>query len=119
MFTSVGMDNFESEITLELRPVLMACIRRGFEEKEQLKILKAVSSKIARNVKICLVYEGTNDAYRVLSVEGTPTFLLYVDGEEVGRVLGKVNPETLIDFVLENLRQKMGPLEQLSFLSSP
>ena len=115
MFTSVGMDNFESEISLELRPVLLACIRRGFEAKDQLKTLEAVSDKLARKVKICLVYEGISDAYRVLSVEGTPTFLLYVDGEEIGRILGKVLPEKLIEFVLKTLAQEVAELKQISF----
>ncbi len=105
MFCSIDMDNFESEIWLESRPVLLACIHRGFEANEQLKILEAVSTKIAWEVKICLLYKGLSDAYRVLSVEGTPSFLLYIDGEERGRVLGKVPPETLIDFVSQKLEQ--------------
>ncbi len=116
MYTSIGMDNFESEIGLERRPVLLACIRRGFEAKEQLQILEEVSRKIG-NVKICILYQGLSDAYRVLSVEGTPTFLLYADGEEIGRVLGKVLPGTLIEFVLEKLAQEVSYLEQLSFPS--
>lgn len=118
VFTSIAMDNFESEIRLELRPVLLACIRHGFEAKEQLKILEAVSRKITRNVKICLLYEGLNDAYRVLSVEGTPTFILYLDGEEIGRILGKVSPKVLNEFVVEKLTQVVGDLEQMSFPSS-
>jgi thioredoxin-related protein len=112
------MDNFESEIRLELRPILLACIRRGFESKEQLKVLEQVSSEIDRSVKICIVYEGLSDAYRILSVEGTPTFLLYIDGEEIGRLLGKVAPENLIDFVAEQLGKHMSDLERISF-SSP
>jgi len=118
VFTSIGIDNFESEIRLEPRPVLLACIHRGFEGREQLKVLEAVSRKIARDVKICLLYEGLSDAYQVLSVEGTPTFLLFVDGEEAGRLLGKVPPETLIGFVLEKLAHGVDALERISF-SSP
>lgn len=117
MFTSVGMDNFESEIRLELRPVILACIHRGFEAKEQIKILETVSRKTSWNVKICILYEGVNNSYRELSIEGTPTFLLYVDGEEKGRILGKVTPETLIDFVSEKLTKEVDDLEQISFPS--
>jgi len=113
------MDNFESEIRLELRPVLLACIHRGFEAKEQLKILEAASRKIDQNVKICYLYEGFRHAYRVLTVEGTPTFLLFVDGEEIGRVLGKVAPEVLIEFVSEKLAQEVGDIERLLFPPSP
>ena len=119
VFTSIGMDNFESEIMLELKPVLLACIHRGFEAKEQLKILEVVSRKIDQNVKICFLYEGFSHAYRALSIEGTPTFLLFVDGEEVGRVLGKVAPEKLIEFVEEKLAQEVGDLERLLSPFSP
>ena len=118
MFTSIGMDNFESEIRLELRPILLACIRRGFEAKEQLKVLEKVSREIDRSVKICVLYEGLSDAYRMLSVEGTPTFLLYFDGEEIGRILGKVAPENLSEYVSEQLGKHMSDLERISF-SSP
>ena len=113
MFTSIGMDNFESEISLEMKPVLLACIRRGFEAKEQLKVLETVSRKMAQSVKICLLYDGPNDVYRELSVAGTPTFLIYLGGEEVARVLGKVSPETLVEFVVDKLSQEMTELEQL------
>lgn len=119
MFTSIGMDNFESEVRLELRPVLVACIHRGFEAKAQLKILEEVSRKIAWNIKICILYKGISDASRVLSVEGTPTFLLYLDGEEIGRILGKVPPEKLIGFVSEKLEQEVGDQEQISFPPLP
>jgi thioredoxin-related protein len=119
VFTSIGMDNFESEIWLELRPVLLACIHRRFEAKEQLKILEEVSRKIDWNVKICLSYKGHSDSYQVLSVEGTPTFLLFADGEEIGRVLGKVSPEALIKFVSEKLAQKVSDPEQISFPPLP
>jgi len=117
VFTSIGMENVESVIRLEQRPVLLACLRRGFEAKAQLKILKEVSGKIG-NVKICLLYEGVSDIFRMLSVEGTPTFLLYVDGEEKGRILGKVLPEMLIELVLEKLAQEVDDQEQISFPSA-
>ena len=107
MFTSVGMDNFDSEIRLELKPVLLACIRRGFELREQIDLLEKVSRKYAPNLKICLLFEGLNEVYRALSIEGTPTFLLFFGGEEKGRMLGKVKMETLSTFVFQSLQQEL------------
>ena len=80
MFTSVGMDNFDSEIRLEMKPVLLACIRRGYELREQIDLLEKVSRKYAHNLKICLLYEGLNEIYRTLAIEGTPTFILFLGG---------------------------------------
>lgn len=108
MFTSVGMDNFDSEIRLEMKPVLLACIRRGFELREQIDLLEKVSRKYAHNLKICLLFEGLNEAYRTLAIEGTPTFLLFFRGEEKGRMLGKVKMETLSTFVFKSLQQEVG-----------
>ena len=108
MFTSVGMDNFDSEIRLEMKPVLLACIRRGFELREQIDLLEKVSRKYAHNLKICLLFEGLNEAYRTLAIEGTPTFLLFFGGQEKGRMLGKVKMETLSTFVFESLQQELG-----------
>ena len=107
MFTSVSMDNFDSEIRLEMKPVLLACIRRGFELREQINLLEKVSRKYAQNLKICLLFEGGNEAYRTLAIEGTPTFLLFLGGEEKGRMLGKVKMETLSTFVFESLQQEL------------
>lgn len=103
MFTSIGMDNFEAEIGLEKRPVLLACIRRGFEMSEQIRLLEEVSKKHTHSLKICLLYEGLNEAYRELAVDGTPTFLLFFKGQEKGRMLGKVKMEALSTFILESL----------------
>jgi hypothetical protein len=101
------MDNFESEIRLEMKPVLLACIRRGFELREQIDLLEKLSRKYTHNLKICLLFEGLNEAYRTLAIEGTPTFLLFFRGEEKGRMLGKVKMETLSTFVFKSLQQEL------------
>ncbi len=107
MFTSVGMDNFDSEIRLEMKPVLLACIRRGYELREQIDLLEKVSRKYAHNLKICLLFEGLNETYRTLAIEGTPTFILFLGGKEKGRMLGKVKIETLNAFIFESLQQEL------------
>ena len=120
MFTSVGMDNFDSEIRLEMKPVLLACIRRGFELREQIDLLEKVSRKYAHNLKICLLFEGLNEAYRTLAIEGTPTFLLFFGGEEKGRMLGKVKMETLSTFVFKSLQQDLDePLDGVENTTEP
>ena len=118
MFTSVDMDNFDSEIRLEMRPVLLACIRRGFEMKEQINLLEDVSRLYAQKLKICVMYEGLNKAYRELEIEGTPTFLLLVHGEERGRMLGKAKIESLRAFVQESLQREDDPSPDTLFRSA-
>ena len=108
MFTSVEMENFESEVKMASKPVLLACIRRGFELREQIELLEMVSEQYAHTIKICIVYEDYNEAYRALNIEGTPTFLMFLEGEEKGRMLGNAKTETLSAFVDEFLQQRAG-----------
>jgi hypothetical protein len=104
VFTSVEMENFESEVMMASKPVLLACIRRGFELREQIELLEMVSDQYGHTIKICLVYEEYNEAYRALNIEGTPTFLMFLGGEEKGRMLGNAKTETLSAFVAEFLQ---------------
>jgi hypothetical protein len=106
VFTSVEMDNFESEVTMAQKPVLLACIRRGFELKGQIELLEMLSDLYGHTIKICIVYEEYNEAYRALNIEGTPTFLMFFGGEEKGRMLGNAKTETLSAFVAEFFQQQ-------------
>lgn len=100
MFTSIGTDNFDSEILSEKRPVLLAYIRRDYEYKNQIEILKSVSNKYGDAIKVCLLDENFVRAYKNLEIKGDPTFIGFYEGNEKGRILGKADTETLISFVL-------------------
>ncbi len=105
MFTPIGMDNFDFEITAEKRPVLLACIRRDDEYREQTEVLESISRRYGDELKICLLNEDFIEIYRKLGIVGTPTFIIFYEGREKGRMLGKVDREKLSSFVFKNFAE--------------
>ncbi len=103
MFIPIGMDNFDFEITAEKRPVLLACIRRDDEYRELIEVLESISRRYGDELKICLLNEDFIEVYRKLGIVGTPTFNIFYEGREKGRMLGKVDREKLSSFVLRTL----------------
>ena len=104
MFVSIGMDNFDSEIKAEKRSVLLACIRRDDEFKEQTAVLDNVSKRYGERLKVCLLDEDSFGAFsKKLGIEGTPTFIAFYAGKEKGRMLGKADRETLSSFILRTV----------------
>ena len=99
-FTTIRMDNFDSEIKEGNRPLLLACILRGDDFKEQIKVLESVSKRYYDALKVCLLDEDCVRSYKKLGIVGTPTFLILYKGKEMARKLGKVDMETLSSFVL-------------------
>ena len=103
MFELISTDNFESGLLDEKRPVLLACIRRDHEFKEQTEVLERVSKSYGEDLKVCLLDGDFTGACRRLGIEGTPTFLILYEGKEKARMLGKADMETLNSFVLRAL----------------
>ncbi len=105
MFTSIILDNFESEVIKEERPILFACIRRDFEFNKQTEVLKSIAKMYGDELKICVLDEDFMVTYREkLEIEGTPTFLIFYEGEEKDRMLGQADMETLMGFLLRTLQ---------------
>nr|QIV52802.1 hypothetical protein [uncultured bacterium] len=102
MFTTIDTENFESEIITAKDPVLLACIRRDHELKEQLELLENISKENSK-LKICILHEDFSEIYKILRIEGTPTFLIFLWKEEKGRLLGKVNISVLTSFIAKSL----------------
>lgn len=104
MIPSIGFDDFESEVIEERRPVLVACIYWGSEFKEQTEALKSISKSYREALKICLLGTDSIGALREkLGIGGTPTFLIFYEGEEKGRILGRADSDTLRAFVIRTL----------------
>ena len=104
MFISIGNDNFESEIIKEEKPILAACIHRYFEFKEQIDVLESISKKCGNTLKICLMDDDFIMTFREkLKINGTPTFLIFNEGKVMDMMLGKVDEDTLMAFVLRAL----------------
>ncbi len=109
MFIPIGADSFDSEVLVEKRPVLLACISRDYDYVEQTGVLGGISKKYGRKLKVCLLDEDSIGAFMKFGVEGSPAFIIYYEGEEKGRMLGKADKTSLSSFVLKTLpRYKWG-----------
>ena len=95
MFGSIGMDNFQSEVLEQNRPVILAYIRRDYQYKEQTDVLNNLSKMFGDAVKICLIEGESAAILRRLKIGGAPAFLIFYRGKETARILGRTNAETL------------------------
>ena len=59
--------------------------------------------KDGKKLKVCLLDEDSVGAFLKFGVEGSPAFIIFYDGEEKGRMLGKADKETLSNFILKTL----------------
>jgi hypothetical protein len=103
MFISIGTDSFDSEVLMEKRPVLLACISRDYDYDEQTRALGGVSKRYGTKLKVCLLDEDSIGAFMKFGIEGSPAFIIFHEGEEKGRMLGKADPQSLSTFVLKTL----------------
>lgn len=104
LFPIIRMDNFESEVINEKRPVLLLCIHRDFGFEEQEEVIESISKSYADVLKVCLLDNDFLGAFgEKLGVDGTPTFLIFQGGKEKGRMLGQADKETLVAFLSQAL----------------
>lgn len=105
-FLKIDLDNFESEVVNEWRPVLLACLHLSPDFKQQVEALKGLSKISGEALKVCLLDMDSIGAFRQkLGIAGTPTYLILHRGKEEGRMLGQADRESLTAFVLKTLPQ--------------
>jgi hypothetical protein len=99
---SVLADNFQKEVLEEARPVLLLCTHRDHEFPQHMKVLQDFTAAISHKVKVGLLAEefvGTfKETYKIC---GTPTYILLVQGQERGRLLGFTDQKELSDWLVE------------------
>jgi thioredoxin-like negative regulator of GroEL len=94
--------NFEQEVVLEKRPVLLLCMPRDEEFFKQVEVLEDVAEMHGQALKVGVVEDEFIECFREdLGIRGTPTFLILVQGKERGRMLGLADPARLTDFISE------------------
>ncbi len=111
MVTSVESGYLGSEIRAEKRPVLLAWVHQGFGSKEQVNVLEDLSKEYGDAMKVCLLDEVFVEAHKALEIKGSPTFIVFNEGKEKGRMLGKADIASLSSFVsrtLPNFRDDKG-----------
>ncbi|MBN1842038.1 MAG: thioredoxin family protein [Deltaproteobacteria bacterium] len=105
-FLNIDLDNFESEVVNEWRPVLLTCLHLSPDFKHQGEVLKGLSKIYGEALKVCLLDMNCIGAFRQkLGIAGTPTYLILHRGKEKGRMLGQTDRESLTAFVLKTLPQ--------------
>ena len=111
IITTIRSDNFGLEVIEEKRPVLLACPHRYFEFSEQIEVLKSVAKRYGEALKVCMLSEDFIRAFsEKFGIEGAPTFLILNAGEEINRMLGNADKETLIAFISQTLPFSRWPI---------
>ncbi|QJT10571.1 thioredoxin family protein [Oceanidesulfovibrio marinus] len=100
-FTGSG---FEVALKREAGFVLLACLRQEHEMRDQEDSLREVARQYDGQLKVWILDDHGQDKFHVQHrVMGTPTYLLFKNGAEKDRVLGKLSCEGLLEFVSRNL----------------
>jgi thioredoxin 1 len=104
LFQLIGSDDFEMEIIKETKPVLVLCMHQSAEFQEQIAIIQDIQEFFNNEIKVCVLKEEFIVAFsQEFQIEGTPTFLVFVGGEEKGRKLGLADIDSLKVFLRKNL----------------
>lgn len=100
----VGLDDFQKEVLTEVKPVLLLCLSKDKSLQAQMSEIEKIQSEYGRFLKICLLDEDFLGVFMErYNVKGTPTFLIFSDGKERERLLGRVNHQELTRFILQAL----------------
>jgi len=97
---SIGPENFTAEVILETKPVLLICMAHDDSFSRQLKVVQNVGKKFEKELKVGLVAQDSLEIFKKrLQISGTPTYLLMREGQEISRVLGVSDEETLTHLI--------------------
>jgi hypothetical protein len=89
-------DDLESVISSQQKPVLLACLLRDQHYIADICTLDRLLMRCPEGLRIAVI-EGQKlyEAYGMLSLEGTPTHILFQNGEERGRIRGRASVNIL------------------------
>ncbi len=102
-FTHSDTEEFNPETLKEKGIVLLAYIYRDSGFKQQAKVLNDLSKTMKNIIQIFLLEEDDVHKSHEFDISGSPTFILFYNGEEKGRLLGKADTKTLTDFISNHL----------------
>ncbi len=104
MVKTIEPQAFDVELQSSSRPFLIAFLKRNEKFLYQSKALDEVLKSYGDKVQGYLYNSDYLDtAMRRFKVKGTPTFLLFSGGDEVDRLIGESDTETLDEFICNNL----------------
>lgn len=102
MIHFITPDNFIEEVISEERPMLLLCMPSDDDFPSQLRLIQVIAGEHEPWLKVGLLVEAFLESFKMkLGVAGTPTFLVFHDGKEKGRMLGLTDHRGLEEFLLE------------------
>ena len=91
-------------------PVVLACIKKGYESEKIVSMLEQFSEQMNDQVDVFIAYEDSwGMARNELKLEGTPLFIFYFQGKEQCRFLGKIKSrylQTAIQKILKSSKNQ-------------
>ena len=96
---------FDLELQGNSNPLLVAFLKRNERFVFQTEALAKIENSYENKVRCYLFnadYLGT--AMERFRVKGTPTFILFDQGREVGRLIGESDGDTLGEFIKSSIR---------------
>ena len=95
---------FDVELQSRREPFLVAFLKRNERFRSQSQALDDASRDYADKVQ-CYLYDVDylDTAMDRFMVKGTPTFLLFSNGQEVDRLIGDSDRETLDEFIRNSI----------------
>lgn len=111
----ITLGELDGEVLQESRPVLVAFIHQGPEFEEQYSVMKDLAETVGDGIKLCAVEDCSLSVFmETFSVKGTPTFILFKAGREVGRLLGQMRSYDLKKFIFEKNKIYNYKVDQLT-----
>ncbi len=102
---NVTVTDFSPGITKKEKFALFAYIHRDYDFKNQTDVLKNVLKSLRNDIKIYLLDEESVNTCDWLDIGGSPTFILFYNGTEKGRLLGKVGKKALTVFLTKHFAE--------------
>jgi thioredoxin-like negative regulator of GroEL len=100
LISLIRSNNFEQEVIMENRPLLLLCMLRSEGFTEQLEVVEAIARKYSGKLKVAYLHEQYIETFsRNYNVIGTPTFLILLQGKEKDRLLGVADDKMLSDLI--------------------
>lgn len=100
MLKSLEPQAFDMELSSSSEPFLVAFLKKNERFLNQSRVLDEACHEHAGAVRCYLCdVDYLETGMERFKVKGTPTFLLFANGEEVDRLIGESDRETLGDFI--------------------
>lgn len=103
----LGFDNFTDAISRQDQVLFLLCMPHNNDYPEQVQALQDCCKDFDGLLIPGVVNEAFIEPFRLrYEVRGTPTFLIFKNGNELDRLLGMHSPEALVRFAEETLGSK-------------